>query len=1217
MTTFEKPATSTTEEYLYTGQNITIQIPEGTPTIDMVDLGLYHPDYPVWFNLGERLPLEPEFTVPKEWKAGEKKRIWMSPTTILPSFQNKSLSLWVEVGVGHKVTHNTVNGTMEVLCDGEPVHSGKIVGDQYDLDITVTPDNTHKLALFMVNNTPLQDVEENQPYHLKVENAMHLFALCTPDGAPADGSGKGLFAWDLENATLTATTNGTPVANGEHLASGTLVDITLTPDTDMGMEFIRLNGEELDVTEWSFRVRIPDAENNKVPTTLIQAKASADGWKPGDPDPDTENPKFTLTYEAIDGSILVNKGSLIYTSGSSVRKGTELSVVATPDNSYKLALATVNGVARTDAQANKAFKVTIEDDTRIFALCTAQGAPADGSGKGLFAWDLENATLTATANGTPVANGEHLASGTLVDITLAPAAGMGMKFIRLNGEELDVTEWSFSVRIPDAENNKVAPTFIWAKGSADGWKPGDPDPDTENPKFTLTYEAIDGSILVNKGSLIYASGSSVRKGTELSVVVTPDNSYKLALATVNGVAVTDAQADKAFTLTIEDDTRIFALCTTEGAPADGSGNGLIAWDLENATLTATRNGTPVTNGEHLASGTIVDITLTPAAGMGMKFIRLNGEELDVTEWSFSVRIPDAENNKVAPTFIWAKGSADGWKPGDPDPDTNTQKYLLTYEAINGSILAAGKSSLVYASGSSVRKGTELSVVVTPDNSYKLALATVNGVAVTDAQADKAFTLTIEDDTRIFALCTTEGAPADGSGNGLIAWDLENATLTATTNGTPVANGEHLASGTIVDITLAPAAGMGMKFIRLNGEELDVTQWSFSVRIPDAENNKVAPTFIWAKGSADGWREGDPDPDTNTQKYLLTYEAVNGSLIVYHGSLVYPSGSKVPKGTSLKGKITPDAGYTLTAVALNDAVLGATASFETTMTGDLAILALCSPDDEVTDGKGRIYWNLLNGTLTAKVDNQEIDNGTLLAPGTKVSVTVAPIDPAHGILSLKVNGSDRDKTVWSFTVTIPEADGGGKVEDTFIWASFGKNGWKPGDPDPAANTYFTLEILETPEAITIHPAAGKYQIEEGSATTLRLTIGEQYDEKYIFLRLNEQYVLVKAPAEPLELSYVLSNMNKDMVVEVIVSDTENPNGSGSVSNANIENDTIRVWSSYGLLVVETPHIMPVTIYSTTGRMIAHRAVNGREEFSVAAGIYLIKAEKNIYKIVVGH
>ncbi|WP_277465294.1 leucine-rich repeat domain-containing protein [Parabacteroides sp. PF5-6] len=729
--------------------------------------------------------------------------------------------------------------------------------------------------------------------------------------------------------------------------------------------------------------------------------------------------------------------------------------------------------------------------------------------------------------------------------------------------------------------------------------------------YKVYYNAVNGTMDVSHKGEAIASGSNVMDQEELELTVTPDTDHLLALFAVNNRPMEGIEANQPFNLTVENNIRAFALSTTDGAPADNSGKGIVAWDMENATIEAKVDGTAINNGALLASGTVVDFTIAPAQDMGIEEIQLNEEELDVTEWSFSVRIPEAENKVVPPTILWVKGSADGWKAGDPDP--GAEKYTLTYEAIDGGI-AVAQGVLIYPSGSSVRKGTELSVTVTPDNTKELALAAINGVARTDVEANKPFDLTIEGDTRIFALCTTAGTAADGSGKGILAWDQEHATVVAAADGTVVANGALLAAGTIVEITVSPAPDMGMEFIRLNGEELDVTTWSFSIRIPDEENNKVAPTFLWVKGSVDGWEAGDSEPVVEVERYKLTHDVEYGSLMVYSGSLVCPSGMQTTRGTLLRGLVTPDDGYVVTAVALNDMALGAVSSFETTMDGDLEILALCMPDGEDTDGKGRIYWNLHDATLTAQVGGQEIENGILLDPGTVVNVTVVPDDSEHGILELQVNGDDQDKTVWNFTVTIPEADGAGKIADTFIWASFGVGGWKPGNSEPEL-TYHTLEILETPEAITINPSAGKHLVEEGYPVTLRLAVDERYDEKYVFLRLDEEFVLVKKPAAPLDFSYMLPGITQDMEVEVIVSNTENPDGSSPVSNDRINNETIRVWSSNNQLWIETPRPMPVEIYAVNGRVVARRTVNGTERFSVDAGIYFIKAEKTVVKVAV--
>lgn len=64
--------------------------------------------------------------------------------------------------------------------------------------------------------------------------------------------------------------------------------------------------------------------------------------------------------------------------------------------------------------------------------------------------------------------------------------------------------------------------------------------------------------------------------------------------------------------------------------------------------------------------------------------------------------------------------------------------------------------------------------------------------------------------------------------------------------------------------------------------------------------------------------------------------------------------------------------------------------------------------------------------------------------------------------------------------------------------------------------------------------------------------------------------------------------------------------------------VKIYSGAGSLVIESPAgEVPVTVCTLTGRIKAERAVTGTESIALPAGIYIVKAGKEIRKIAVNH
>ena len=257
---------------------------------------------------------------------------------------------------------------------------------------------------------------------------------------------------------------------------------------------------------------------------------------------------------------------------NAVPEGTELTIVATPADGYKLTALTANG---TDILATK--KLSVREDTEIKATFTKKS----------FA-----VTLTKEGEGTITATGADdlnaVNYGTELTINATPAEGYKLTALTANGTDILATK---KVTVQGA--TEVKATFTKKTFAVKLTKEGE---------GTLTATGADDL-------------NAVPYGTELTIVATPADGYKLTALTANG---TDILATKK--LSVREDTEIKATFTkkTFAVKLTKEGEG---------TLTAT--GADDLNA--VPYGTELTINATPAEGYKLTALTANGTDILATK----------------------------------------------------------------------------------------------------------------------------------------------------------------------------------------------------------------------------------------------------------------------------------------------------------------------------------------------------------------------------------------------------------------------------------------------------------------------------------------------------------------------------------------------------------------------------------------------------------
>ena len=290
--------------------------------------------------------------------------------------------------------------------------------------------------------------------------------------------------------------------------------------------------------------------------------------------------KVTLTKEG--------EGTLTATGAAdlnAVLEGTELTIVATPADGYKLTALTANG---TDILATK--KLSVREDTEIKATFaekknyTVTFTP-EGEGK-----------LTATRNGEPFTSGSPAYEGEKIVITAQPAEGYQIDKWLIGKEEIEATLYTGQT------------TFECTVGTADVLI-----------KATFTKKTFAVTLTKEGEGTITATGaddlSAVAYGTELTINATPAEGYELTALTANG---TDILATKK--VVVKGATEIKATFTkkTFAVKLTKEGEG---------TLTAT--GADDLNA--VPYGTELTIVATPAEGYKLTALTANGTDILATK----------------------------------------------------------------------------------------------------------------------------------------------------------------------------------------------------------------------------------------------------------------------------------------------------------------------------------------------------------------------------------------------------------------------------------------------------------------------------------------------------------------------------------------------------------------------------------------------------------
>ncbi|MFC2649556.1 leucine-rich repeat domain-containing protein, partial [Porphyromonas endodontalis] len=274
-----------------------------------------------------------------------------------------------------------------------------------------------------------------------------------------------------------------------------------------------------------------DSEHNTC-TSAQTAAAKERGWLPYTYNRDTKTwieytpATFFITYaQPSNGVLTVKNGANTIASQSSVEIGTQLTVVATANQGYELEALMIN---------NKKVNPTFDPTLRTYkANFTAEKATTISA---TFKRKIEKVTITykPATNGNLIvkqgantlASGSSVEKGTQLTVVATANQGYELEALMINNKKVENPTFDPALRTYKANCTAEKATTISATFKR------------KIEKVTITYKpATNGSLVVKQGANTLASGASVEKGIQLTVVATANQGYELEALMINNKKV--------------------------------------------------------------------------------------------------------------------------------------------------------------------------------------------------------------------------------------------------------------------------------------------------------------------------------------------------------------------------------------------------------------------------------------------------------------------------------------------------------------------------------------------------------------------------------------------------------------------------------------------------------------------------------------------------------
>ena len=486
------------------------------------------------------------------------------------------------------------------------------------------------------------------------------------------------------NGVLTVKNGASTIASQSSVEIGTQLTVVATANQGYELEALMINNKKVNPTfDPTLRTYKANFIAEKATTISATFKRKIE--------------KVTITYKpATNGNLIVKQGANTLASGASVEKGTQLTVVATANQGYELEALMINNKKVENPTFDPALRTykanfTAEKTTTISAT---------------FKRKIEKVTITykpATNGSLVVKQGANtLASGTSVEkgtqLTIVATANQGyeLEALMINNKKVENPTFDPALRTYKTTFTAEKATAISATFKR------------KIEKVTITYKpTTNGSLVVKQGTNTLASGSSVEKGTQLTVVATANQGYELEALMINNKKVenptfdpalrtykTNFTAEKATTISATFKRKIEKVTITYKPATNGN-------------LVVKQGTNTLASGSSVEKGTQLAIVATANQGYELEALMINNKKVENPTFDPTLRTYKTNFTAEKATTISATFKR------------KIEKVAITYKPATNGNLIVKQGANTLASGTSVEKGTQLTVVATANQGYEL------------------------------------------------------------------------------------------------------------------------------------------------------------------------------------------------------------------------------------------------------------------------------------------------------------------------------------------------------------------------------------------------------------------------------------------------------------------------------------------------------------------
>lgn len=161
-----------------------------------------------------------------------------------------------------------------------------------------------------------------------------------------------------------------------------------------------------------------------------------------------------------------------------------------------------------------------------------------------------------------------------------------------------------------------------------------------------------------------------------------------------------------------------------------------------------------------------------------------------------------------------------------------------------------------------------------------------------------------------------------------------------------------------------------------------------------------------------------------------------------------------------------------------------------------------------------------------------------------------------------------------------------------------------DPDPTPTPTFYTVTLPTVEGFTSNPVAGVHSVEEGHDFSFTLTKKEGYKGNDPIVTTSRGETVKPRPADG---KYVISGIYEDITISFASTPT---------ANEAFGPESIRISSSIGQLLIQTPQPAIVTVYTLSGQNICKLDIPaGDSTIKLPVGFYIVTVGSQKQKVII--